>query len=225
MNYSQQPTQLTQPMQPIQSTQTLQSNTFFGQNQQNPFIFNFQQPDNQPCNLPLQNTNPFNFNNLSNDYSFSLKQNKQDKQLQQSQFNANAYQYQQIHLDNAPLIDKIKNLKMNAVSVFGEKDIIGIFGEDVSGIDICCVRDNKIIAIKHDTIITGHSLKNLTHFLYSCNIVEARHGPIIKLFVGCLQFDTATIVALDRNKIERYVNGNQSVMTTEIANYVKTLFQ
>lgn len=144
--------------------------------------------------------------------------------FQQPGQQANAYQYQQMYVDNLSLIDKIKNLKMNGVNVFGEKDIIGIFGEDVSGIDVCCVRGQQIVAIKHDTIISGNSLKNLTHFLYSCAIVEEKHGPIMKLFVGCLQFDNATVTALDRNKVGRYVNKNQSVMTTEAANHIKTLF-
>ncbi len=184
---------------PNQPNQQNQQNPFTnltqGHGQQNPFIFNFQEP-----------------------ISFGLGVNNT------TQLNPNAYQYQQMYIDNLPLIDKIKNLKMNGVDIFGLNDIIGIFGEDVSGIDVCCVRGQQIVAIKHDTILTGSSLKNLTHFLYSCAIVEEKHGPITKLFVGCLQFDNPTTVALNRNKISHHINGNQSVMTTETTNYIRTLF-
>jgi hypothetical protein len=156
-----------------------------------------------PTQAVTQQTNPFNFNNLSS-YNVS-QQFVQDPNM-------------------LPLIDKIKNLKLNGVTVYSEKEISGLFGEDVTGIDVCCARGQQIVAIKLTPNTQGSALRTLTHFIYSASVVESKQGPVVKIFVGYLPFDTPTTAALNRNNVKSHVNSNQYTLTTEIAEYIKTLY-
>lgn len=159
----------------------------------------------------------------------------QQQQQQPQPFVFNQYQpvqqinsqYQHTYVDNSSLIDKVKNLKLANVTVYNEKELSAIFGEDVTGIDVCCVKQgqpSQIVAIKHDAHSYGNSIKTIAHFLYSCAIIEAKYGPVTKIFVSHLQFDNATNVALERNKVKSHINSQQHALTTETANYVKTLY-
>lgn len=179
------------------------------------------------------NSNTQNFNqylNQPNPFLNILQKNQQNQIQQIQQFQPFQKLCQQTTnpitnpINNDSLFNKIKNLKLPNLNVYEEKEIMNLFGQDISGIDICCVRNNEIIAIKYDYIGSGTSLKNLTHFLYCCSVIEQQYGPIKKIFIGCLQFDNQTMTALNRNKIDYHINGSLSVLNAETANYVKNLY-
>ena len=123
-----------------------------------------------------------------------------------------------------PLIDQIKNLNLMNVSVFSKDEIVSMFGKDINGLDICCVRDKDIVAIKKDDLITGKSLNNLTHFLYGCSVIEQKYGSIKKIFIGNHTLDEATITALNRNNVEYNINYENAILFTETTNYINTLY-
>ncbi len=181
------------------------------------------QPLTQTSAQPMQSVqsvqqNPFA--NFQTNYLQTALQSSFQPNSQSGQFLFNFNQSS----DNLPLIDKIKNLKLNGVVVYNEKEIATMFGEDVTGIDVCCVRGNQILAIKQDINSYGGSIKTLSHFVYSCLVIESKYGQILKIFVSNIPFDVPTIKSLERNNIKNTVNAQQSVLTTETANYVKSLY-
>ena len=189
---------------------------------QQPIQQTIQQPTQQPTQQPIQQTNPF-----ANIPSFVPSQPVMQQSNPFNFNNLNSYSASQQFVQNSnmlPLIDKIKNLKLNGVTVYSEKEMSGLFGEDVTGIDVCCVRGQQIVAIKLTPNTQGSALRTLTHFIYSASVVESKQGPVVKIFVGYLPFDTPTTAALNRNNIRSHVNSNQYTLTTEIAEYVKTMY-
>lgn len=138
----------------------------------------------------------------------------------------NSYNFKQISqpINNITLLEKIKSLNLQNTIIYEEKELMQLFGEDVSGIDVCCVKDQQIIAIKYDTgSLGGSSLKSLTHFIYSSFVIESKHGPVTKIFVGNFPFDSATKVALERNNIKHHIDPLMSGIINETANYVKSI--
>lgn len=179
---------------------------------------NYQQPQ-PPFNFNIQSQQPNQYQQpttqIANPFATLLNPNSP------FQFNLS----QPILQQEPTLIDKIKNLKIPNVYILGEKDIVReCGGEDAIGIDVCCGNDQKLIAIKQSTNI-GSTLKELTQFLYTCNILEKKYcKQLIKVFVTNLPCDVSSQTAVTRNGIMHHSNANAKGLTDDTANFVKSQF-
>lgn len=161
---------------------------------------------NQGCNV---NTKPNVFANLN----FMNKQNM-------------------LNVKSSPieeLLNKLKNSGLNetnGITIYNKTDMTLLFGKDVCGVDICCVRNNDIVAINFvDIIIRGNVLSNFVNFLYSCGIVENKQGcEIKKIFISNVKFDESTLAAFNRNPTDHNYNDVNEILFNETVNYVKMLY-
>lgn len=127
------------------------------------------------------------------------------------------------------LLNKLKNSGLNetnGITIFNKTEMISLFGKDVCGVDICCVRNNDVVAINFvDIIMRGNVLSNFVNFLYSCGIVENKQGcDIKKIFISNVKFDESTLAAFNRNPIDHNYNDVNEILFNETVNYVKMLY-
>lgn len=123
------------------------------------------------------------------------------------------------------LLDEIKKLNLQGVVVYGEKDLVAAFGEDCCGIDICCVNQAKIIAIKKDSILSTMPVKDVALFIYSCLVIEkSQNRKVDKIFITALQKDVPTNAAINRNGIMCHINANSRDLVSETVQYVRSQF-
>lgn len=78
------------------------------------------------------------------------------------------------------------------------------FGIDVTGVDICCVRGNIILALKIDQDPMSQ-IKDMTDFIYSCSImieIEEKNmsGNIVKKIWASTKFPNDSMLAATRRK-------------------------
>ncbi len=78
------------------------------------------------------------------------------------------------------------------------------FGIDVTGVDICCVRGNIILALKIDQDPMSQ-IKDMTDFIYSCSImreIEKKNmsGNIVKKIWASTKFPNDSMLTAARRK-------------------------
>jgi hypothetical protein len=188
--------QITTPTSFKQPFQTYQDQSFQGQQFQIPQV-------QQSTTFPTITPNPFM--QFSNQFS-----------------SGSAFQNQYAE---PVLLDEIKKLNLQGVFVYGEKDLVTAFGEDCCGIDICCVNQAKIIAIKKDSMLSAMPVKDIALFIYSCLVIEkSLNRKVDKIFITILQKDIPTNTAINRNGIKYHINANSRDLISETVQYVRSQF-
>jgi hypothetical protein len=92
--------------------------------------------------------------------------------------------------------------------IYYREQIMEFFGEDVSGIDICCVKGNNIVAVILDQDPTDSQIKNMAHFIYSCAIIKERQkeshsGKVVTKIWACTELPhDDTKIAAGRKDVE-----------------------
>ncbi len=123
------------------------------------------------------------------------------------------------------IYNSIADLKLSGIKHCLKDDMIRIFGEDVTGVSICCTDDRKLILIHCDKNMLPR-LEDATNFAYSCNIIERSmpHLQVTKLWVTMRMPDSAETAVGKRSGFECIMLPNVQSLALEVRRFVSNHF-
>lgn len=122
--------------------------------------------------------------------------------------------------------DGIVNLRLPGIKSCLKGDMVRIFGEDVTGVSICCTDDKKLLLIHCNKNTYSPRLEDATNFAYSCNVIERAmpHLQATKLWVTMRMPDSAEIAVGKRSGFECILMPNMQSLVTEVSRFVSNFF-
>lgn len=122
--------------------------------------------------------------------------------------------------------DGIINLGLPGIKSCLKGDMVRIFGEDVTGVSICCTDDKKLLLIHCNKNTYSPRLEDAINFAYSCNIIERAmpHLQVTKLWVTMRMPDSAETAVGKRSGFECILMPNIQSLVIEVSRFVYNFF-
>lgn len=114
--------------------------------------------------------------------------------------------------------------------IYDEKQLKSFFGEDISGIDICCINGNFMFAIQCKYSIQS-SVKDMTHFIYSADTICNERFKTAGTQIYCKKIWACSILpqassqkAAERNSVTIICDFTQQNLANRIIDCMTMLF-
>jgi len=112
------------------------------------------------------------------------------------------------------------------IKICNKSDIIKNFGDDVSGISMCCTDEKKLLLICCNKNNFYSQIEIMTHFAYSCNVIQhiMPHLKITKLWITMRKPDSAETAVGKRCDFQCILSHNMQELVNETKKYVVNFF-
>lgn len=119
----------------------------------------------------------------------------------------------------------LKMLEIPALQVYETDQISKIFGDDVSGINICCSDGVKLLLIQCTHSKFGTNIKEMVHFMYSSDIIQ-KTQPIVptKLWATTTQMQLPEQIASQRGNVICMSCSDNISLVGNVVEFVKSFF-